>query len=281
MWSQAANRLKARIARSRTWALALSITGAVTGTAATQVAGISSAAGKGLAFVATLVVALGPVVYRSAGRGAVQDWTRLRAVSEAMKADLYTYLAGVAPFRGPHADQLLLDRVDRLIDDVADLTRHLIGLEPRLRPAPQIHDVDSYVNVRVADQVTGYYRPKAQQMHRRLTVVRRLELLMSIVAAVLAAVAAVFAVSATSAWVGVATTVSTALIAHAGASRYEYQWLEYSRTADELERYLTRRVIATDRTASDDDQFVARCERIISIQNEGWMAKWTVNEQEH
>jgi hypothetical protein len=74
-----------------------------------------------------------------------------------------------------------------------------------------------------------------------------------------------------SAWIAVVTTISAAVAAHVGAARYEYQLIEYLRTADELSQL--RRDAAATTSAAELDQLVVRCERIISIQNEGWMAK--------
>jgi hypothetical protein len=74
-----------------------------------------------------------------------------------------------------------------------------------------------------------------------------------------------------SAWIAVITTISAAVAAHVGATRYEYQLLEYLRTADELSRL--RRDASATKSPTELDQHVVRCERIISIQNEGWMAK--------
>ncbi|MFD6612917.1 hypothetical protein ACFWD1_29030 [Micromonospora chalcea] len=54
------------------------------------------------------------------------------------------------------------------------------------------------------------------------------------------------------------------------AERYSYMLLEYSRTVDELERIRDRR----GRFASmNDEDLVQHAETVISIQNEGWMAK--------
>jgi hypothetical protein len=74
-----------------------------------------------------------------------------------------------------------------------------------------------------------------------------------------------------SAWIAVVTTLSGAVAAHVGAARYEYQLIEYLRTADELSRL--RRDAAATTSATEVDQLIVQCERIISIQNEGWMAK--------
>ena len=76
-------------------------------------------------------------------------------------------------------------------------------------------------------------------------------------------------------WVPVVTTVSGALAAHIAATRYEFLLVEYARTAAQLERLRDGRQTLTDpdQAAYADDEFVAQCERVISDQNEAWMAK--------
>jgi hypothetical protein len=64
------------------------------------------------------------------------------------------------------------------------------------------------------------------------------------------------------------TPQSATVTAHAAASRYAYQELEFSRTATELESLATRR--AQVGAPDTDDAFVNQSERVISAQNEGW-----------
>jgi hypothetical protein len=267
VWSQAANRLKAKITRARTTALLLIIVGAVLGTASAQAQGT---AGRGLAAGAAVALALASFASRSSSPTAVRDWTRARSVSEAIKADVYTYLSGVRPFNGADREEVALRQFDNLTRRVHDIIKHTTGLTPIDRPLPAVQDVNTYVELRVAPQVSGYYRPKAREMAGKVQLAHALEVTLSAIAAALAAVVAVLPSAGLSAWIGVLTTVATAVAAHTGASRYEYQQVEFTRTADELER------LTAFRTAGgyqDDQEFVLACERIISIQNEGWMAK--------
>jgi hypothetical protein len=68
------------------------------------------------------------------------------------------------------------------------------------------------------------------------------------------------------------TTVGAAITAHAAAARYDYLLVEYLRTAEELERLRDRRGSASNLT---DEALVKKAENIISVQNQGWMAKLT------
>jgi hypothetical protein len=61
--------------------------------------------------------------------------------------------------------------------------------------------------------------------------------------------------------------------AYVASARYEFLWIEYSRTASELQRLLDRRTASDGRTLSGSE-LVGECEQVISVQNQAWMAKW-------
>lgn len=267
VWSQSATQLKKSITRSRTAGLCLTVLGAVLGTAAAQTASSSAGVAKGLALGAAVAVALGPVAARFATLDRTRDWTRLRSVSEAIKADVYTYLARARPFDGEHPDHVLIDRLNDLLDEARDLGKYSAGISPVVRDLPPVDGVDSYITHRLVAQIDGYYLPRAREMRARVSRIRQAELVLSIVAAVLAAIGAVYGKQAAAAWVATVTTVIAAVTAHGAASRYEYQAIEFARTAEELERLRARYSIG------EVSDIVAKSEHIISIQNEGWMSK--------
>ncbi|MFD7663189.1 DUF4231 domain-containing protein [Streptomyces sp. NPDC059788] len=271
VWSQAADQAKRAIKRARTVALVLGVTGACAGTAAAQVMAWSDEAGKALAFLAAVTVGLVPLATKRAGPQQVRDWTRLRSLSEELKSEIYTYLAHVAPYRDANP-QVLLDRTERVITDTSDLVPRTLPFAPRPRALPAVTDVGSYLELRIASQIEEYYRPRAAQMSRRSAQVRRAELVLAATAAVLGGVSGAYGSDWATAWVATVTTVVAAVTAHAAASRYAYQEVEFSRTAMELESLTARRTEEAD--AATDDAFVEQCERVISAQNEGWMAKW-------
>ncbi|WP_436501093.1 DUF4231 domain-containing protein [Actinokineospora sp. HUAS TT18] len=272
-WSRAADALKKSIGRSRWTTLALSVAGAVLATASARLFAVDGTAGRGVAVAAAVALAVIPFAQRGSGIERTRDWTRARSVSEAIKTDVYTYLAGAAPFHGDDRDKLLLARLDALADDAGDLTEHLDDT-PAQRPLPAVHDLESYVELRVRAQARDYYRPKARALARTHRLLRAAETALAVAAAALVAGATVAPSPGVVVWIGVMTTVAGALAAHAGAERYDYQVVEYTRTADKLERLIARQKI----DPADTDTFVAECERVISIQNEGWMAKLAVEE---
>lgn len=271
-WSQAAEAAKRRIVRARRALVALTVTAAVAGTAAARLADAAPVAGRALAIVAAAALLLVPLVSRWSASEAVRTWTRLRAVSEALKAEVYRYLAGVAPFAGADRDAVLLRRLDRLMDDAGDLVGLTLEHAPADRPLPPVADVPSYLAERVCRQVDDYLLPAARQAGRAAARLGYAAVALSVVAALLSAAAGVLGDAlGLTAWVGVAAAVTTALTGYGVAQRYAQQQLEYARAADQLTRLSATR--ETGQGWADDDAFVAEAERIIAQSNEAWMAK--------
>ncbi|MEU8299050.1 DUF4231 domain-containing protein [Micromonospora sp. NPDC048909] len=272
VWSRAATVAKRRIVRGRRALAGLTVVAAVAGTAASQLDGVYQPASRTLAVLAGAALALVPVVARSTAREAVHAWARLRSVSESLKAELYRYLARVAPFVGPDRDAVLLRRLDTLLDDAGDLAGLVVDVEPAERPLPAVSDVPSYLTHRLVGQVEGYYLPGARQMARRATRIRTATTALTAAGAVLSAVVGVLGDGlGLAAWVGVVATVTTALVGYGAAQQFEHQQIEYARTADQLSRLaLIRR---EGHGWTDDAAFVAEVERIISLSNEAWMAR--------
>ncbi|MFB7837476.1 DUF4231 domain-containing protein [Streptomyces sp. NPDC056056] len=277
VWSQSANRLKKAVETARSRALGLAVTAAVLGTAASQLMDWSAWLGTTLAFVAALTAGLSPLLAHRGGPARMSDWIRTRALSEALKGEIYTCLAGV----GPYADRtaaptILADRARHFRMDAADLVRHTAGVSPVTRPLPPVADMDSYVDHRLRRQIDTYYRPKAAWMQARVDLFGKVELTFGAVGALLAAAGGAFTIGGLAAWAGVIASVSIAVTAHAIAQRYTYQHLEFLRTAEELQQLLDRWTADPASTGEGAEAFVAQCEHVISIQNEAWMIRWTV-----
>ncbi|WP_067792333.1 DUF4231 domain-containing protein [Actinomadura formosensis] len=275
MWSQAADAAKRTIARARMAGLLLGIAAAGLSTAGVQAMTWNAALGRSLVFLGAASAGLAPLAAARSGPTSLQNWTRLRSVSEALKSELYMYLACVGVYRTADAARALLDRADRIVMDAADLTYLTTAFIPVARPIPAVSDVDSYATVRLAGQIHDYYRPRADLMRRRTILMRRIEFTLAAAAATLGAAGAAFGAERASAWVPTLTTMVAAVTAHAAASRYAYQEIEFSRTAAELDSLLARYKTECESEAEADDAFVGNCEDVISAQNEGWMAKWS------
>lgn len=268
-WSRSADTCRRRIDRARTAGLVLSACGAVAAVlAATLAAG--SAAQRGLAVAAAVLVGLVPLVRRAADQAAVRAWTRARSVAEGIKAEVYAALAGGSAYLGDAPVRTLVERCGRILADADDLVAITVDAVAQDRPLPPVHDVDSYLVHRVDAQIEGYYRPRAAAYHRRLTWLRRAELALGALGLVLGALVATGGVEAAGPWVAVVTTVAVAIAAHAGAARYDHQVVEFQRTAAELD-HLRATWKVRGRGPAD---LIDACEAVISVENQGWMARW-------
>jgi len=276
IWSWTANRLKAKISKYRLAALMLTLCGAVLAAMATQLNldGEAADEAKIVAVGAGFAVGMVPALRVAFDRRMVSDWTRMRSISEALKSEIFTYLAGVSPYRCPDRHTVLGQHVRKILHDGEDLTYYLSDSLPALTPLPEVSDIASYVQVRLVGQIDRYYRPKAREMNRRLIITRRVQGGLALTGAALGWLVLVPDVHS-AAWIGVVTTAGTAVTAYAAESRYVYQFIEYSRTVQQLDSILDGYLDAKDaRTEQSDDDLVSQCERIVSIQNEGWMVKW-------
>jgi hypothetical protein len=273
IWSQAANRLKQRIDQARLAALLLGVATAVLAVAADQAGGVSGLAGRVLSAVAAVTAGLATLVAGRVGTGQIRDWTRARSASEGLKTEIYSYLAGgsayTAPGRDP--DEQLGAETRSITEAVADLQRHTLGITPDTKPLPPVRDPDSYITKRVDDQIGNYYTPKAELYDRRVRRLRTVGGLLGVTAVVLAALAAAFQIGGLAAWVPVVTTIATSVAAYVAAARYDHLVIEYLRTAQRLQHLRQEHL---GKPASDPAAFIDACEAAISVENQGWMARW-------
>lgn len=274
-WSRAADAAKRRIGRSRTGTLLLAVTAATLGALATGTMAHVVAVGRTAAFVAAVAAAFTPVAAIGSSTDAIAAWIRMRSVGESLKSELYLHLAGLGPYRAAATGPLLLERVDVVLSAASDLAHAVTPIPATPLPLPAVADIESYIDVRVTGQLHSYYRPRAAFLRRRVTLIRRAELALAACAAVLSAAAGILGAELIATWIAAVTTVATAVTAHAAAARYSYQELEFARTAAALERLLARRAIAAAHDPSSNDEFADRCEEVIAVQNEAWMAKWS------
>lgn len=263
VWSQAADRLKAELERNRAWVLRLGVAGAMLSGAAVAW-GIDRDLGKVLAALSALAVGIAGLL-RQSGQGGVQSWTNARAVSEALKSEVYLHLARV------NDGVRFEEQLEAIDNDASGLIEHRAGLAPKERPLPEVDGIDSYVEHRIDDQI-GYYERSAKKLRGRVTWVRRAEGALAVAGVVLAALGAIVAADALAVWVPVVTTVAGAIAAHAAAERYEYLLVEYLRTAHALRRLRDRQ--GTARSLSDEE-LIRRAEGILSAQNAAWLVKVT------
>lgn len=279
LWSQTANRMKQRIEHAR--ALALADTGviAVLGTGATALAEPQPTVGRLLAAAAALGAAMLPLLRRYWSGEVLRDWTRARSVSEGLKREVYLWLAQAGDYREDPQGELLRSKTDQIREAAADLLRHQAGLTPAQRSVPAVHDISSYFAIRVTGQINDYYRPRATELHLKLGRFRAAEIALSIFAAAIGGAASFLGGTQLAVWIAVITTLSATLSVHVAATRYDYQLIEYLRTADRLQQL---RAAAATRTAKNElNELAIAAEATISVENQAWMAELTQDPPDH
>ncbi|HEY3893775.1 MAG TPA: DUF4231 domain-containing protein [Pseudonocardiaceae bacterium] len=260
-----------RIGRARAAALTITICVSVLGALAGVLAGplplVSRAMGGAAAFGAALL----PVLRRGWSGRALRDWTRARSVSEALKSEVYLSLAGAGDYRGDVHSARLREKTDAVRGDGSDLLRYQVGIVSVHRELPPVDDVSSYFAVRVTDQIDNYYRRRAGELQVRLWWFRATEIALAVLGAAFGAMAAALGGPFFAPWIAVVATITAALAVHVAATRYEFQLIEFLRTADRLEQLKSAAVAGG--SVTELDALVVSAESVISIENQGWMAK--------
>ncbi|WP_367115167.1 DUF4231 domain-containing protein [Pseudonocardia sp.] len=271
VWSQSANRMKHRIDRARVAALIIVVVVAITGTAAGSLSAAFPIGSQVLACVAAAGSALLPLLRPAWSGTKLRNWTRARSASEALKSDIYLWLAGAGPFVEDSNGARLRSRVERLRDETADLAVAHTGIEAVKRSLPSVHDLNSFFALRVTPQIDDYYVARSIFIRRRIRIFRFVELGLGFVGAALGVLAAAVSSSIAS-WIAVVATIGTALAVHVSATRYEFQLIEFTRTAQRL-RQIRARATAPGATHEERLRLAAEAEEVISVENQGWMTK--------
>ncbi|MGI8814481.1 MAG: DUF4231 domain-containing protein [Pseudonocardia sp.] len=271
VWSRGANRMKKRISQARAAALIAAVAAALAGTLSGALADSAPVPSRALAGVAALGAALLPILRPWWSGKALRNWTRARSVSEALKSEVYLWLARAGDYRDDRDGARLRERTNQVREDGADLLRYQLDLSPAQRSLPEVDDVPSYFTVRVSGQIDGYYRPKAAALQKSLSRFRAAEIGLAVTGALIAGGAAVFGGSLLAPWVAVITTITSALAVHVAATRNEYQLIEYLRTAQRLENLRSQALVASG--TDELNALAVSAEEVISIENKGWMAK--------
>jgi hypothetical protein len=214
------------------------------------------------------------------GKDRIEGWTRARSASEALKAETYLYLTRTPPYDQEDRESELLKRTDRLLGQVGDLAGETVGMPNADRPLPDVHDIDSYLRIRVRPQISKYYQPQAAKQQQRLSLFRGLEFTLSVLAVLLGAIAATARLNSVGVWVAVVTTVGAAITAHIAAARYEHLVISYLSTARQLRFLLGGWEGRSDKTPEAVGKLVRDCEDVISHENESWMAAWSRGEDQ-
>ena len=268
-WSHAANVARARLDRWRLSNLLLLVLGALAGAMAAQT-WLRSGTATGFAIVAAAALALaGFIQAKTLNAAQTTRWTRARAASEALKAEVYRYIIRVAPYAGVDRAQALLAQLDLV---QARAQAQLVDQQTRSaddQPAPSVRTFEEYLTERAQDQA-NWHRMKSAEHRRQARTLRIWQLVATSFGVILSAIAGFVPSWRLSTWTAAATTIAAALGAHLAATQHQRIATTYATTTDQLERLIAD-IDPDVATPEQQAQFAAAVERILVAQNEGWI----------
>jgi SMODS and SLOG-associating 2TM effector domain 1/Protein of unknown function (DUF4231)/Tetratricopeptide Repeats-Sensor len=268
-WSDAADAAQRSLNRWRLSNLALLVLGAIAAAFAAQTWLVSTAAAA-LAAVSAAVLAAAAFIQGSMlTSDNMSRWTGARAASEALKAETCRYLAGVQPYAGPDRDKRLQTQLDTVQTRAKDLLVEEQLATPGDGKLPPVDTFERYMENRAQEQAT-WHRSKVEEHRKKAQVLRFCQLAATAAGAVLAAIAGALPGAHLAAWTAAATTLAAAFATHVAATQHERIAASYAATADQLERLVVgvdAKKASTDRQA----QFVVDVERVLAVQNNGWV----------
>jgi hypothetical protein len=179
----------------------------------------------------------------------------------------------VGNFAGSQGDALL----GEVMRDVEARTAALIAaatvLEPDALSLPKIHNIADYVDERARDQENWHIRAARKRMRIEARW-RGAEVLATLTAALISAIGIETKVQDLAIWVGVATTIATALTAYRAREQHARIAAGYARTANNLGRLLSQ----FDVNTADDAEsatFVNDIESVLSQEDTNWSTQTT------
>jgi SMODS and SLOG-associating 2TM effector domain 1/Protein of unknown function (DUF4231) len=268
-WSRVANAARARLDQWRLWNLLLLVLGALAGAVAAQT-WLASGAATGFAIVAVVALGLaGFIQVRALNPGQTARWTRARAASEALKAEVYRYLIRVSPYAGVDRAETLLAQLDLV---QARAQAQLVEQQTSSaddRPVPTLRTFEGYVTERAQDQA-NWHRRKSAEHGRQARTLRIWQLVATCLGVILSAITGFVPSWRLSTWTAAATTIAAVLGAHLAATQHQRIAATYAATADQLERLITD-IDPAAATPQQQAQFAADVERILVAQQEGWL----------
>jgi hypothetical protein len=202
-----------------------------------------------------------------------RQWIRSRSMAEALKAEVVLFLARTHPYNTDEKAQTLIARSDELLAAVADLQTEIIAEQEKQKRLPTAYlTIDQYINERVTEQIDNFYRPRSDELIRKMKKNKKIGMFLGMASVILGA----FGASGwTAGWIAVISTIAASIAAFSYAGRYQYLIVSYQATANKLERLRTQWEVSgmSDADTEERDKFIRECEEVISIENSAWMAE--------
>ena len=151
-WSIAASNGRERLERWRRVNLILLVVGAILGAVAAHASWPRGVTGTAAGGAALALAVAGILQQRFLNADEVARWTGARAASETLKAEVFRYRAGVAPYDDADRDRVLSFQVDAVQKKSAALALDLQQTPADSKALPEVSDFPSYVTNRAKNQ---------------------------------------------------------------------------------------------------------------------------------
>jgi hypothetical protein len=214
------------------------------------------------------------------------NWVRCRATSEAIKAEVFLFRAGVSPYDDNTPVQFLVNRIADISDKSKDLKILYIMMTDDEKKAPPILDRTGYIKLRLEHQIEKFYIATARKQAKKASILKACEHILSAGSAAIGLVAgstggamvasggssAVFSnlASRVGIWGPTLATASAAVGVHIAATRYDDEVMEWTTAAQRLENLYLRLPKATGPGSPEWNEFVLNCEAVISSNTKQW-----------
>ncbi len=239
-------------------------------------------------FVIATPISVSVLIALANRRAAGKRWILLRAAAEAVKSEIYRYRTRTGVYSGEALRNCAepMDRPRRLAGRLTEIESGLMQsaassgpLTPYAGQLPPVMfgaeadddgfgrlDADTYVAMRVADQLS-YYRGKVAVMDVLRSRLQLLTVLSGGVGTLLAAIGLEI-------WIGLTTAAAGAALAHLGYLQVDDTLVAYNRTAAQLDA-LRRDFETAGAARPDAESLVTRGEKILTTELGGWVAQMT------
>jgi ABC-type multidrug transport system fused ATPase/permease subunit len=283
-WSKVASGRKQSLQRWRFLAATGGVAGAIleTGAAGLPEGGLRTT----LAIVGGLIlVAVSVVVGSKLSTGQVREWAEARSASEALKTEIFKFLAGARPYGPERNAEALANRAREIEEKIQNLNVDAANVQ--VTPTERLNrpiSAAEYIAQRVNDQAE-WFRRKARSNSTAAISLRNAQFVLALAAAIIGFLASgsiptgVSGIPSLGPWVAVVTTIGAAVAAYLAAERFQEQAVTYYAAARRLEGI---RAGWTDKQEpKTPERFAAlvdASEGAISAASEGWLADWSREE---
>jgi hypothetical protein len=289
-WSQAATKQKKTIQWNQAFHLSLMVAGAFSQTLAAGLASTSATYGWAIALMGGVCVGAAPIISNIfLTKERKRNWVRCRATSEAIKAEVFLFRAGVPPYDDKETPvQILVNRIADISERAKDLKLFYIMTTSDEKKPPPIMDRIGYIKLRLEPQIENFYLATARKQAKKSTILKTCQHILSSGSAAIGLVAGSTGGATATAggsaavltnlaskigiWGAFLATASAAFGTHIAATKYDDEVMEWTTAAQSLENLYIRLPKAVGPGSPEWNDFVLNCEAVISSNTKQWAA---------